>query len=49
MAAADLSQLFQSLGLPIPAAQFDQLIAACRDLDQQARADKIVQLTLKSA
>ena len=36
-------------GLPIPEAQFDTLIAACRDLDQQARADKLVQLTLKSA
>jgi hypothetical protein len=36
-------------GLPIPAAQFDELIAACRDLDQQARVDKLVQLTLTSA
>jgi 2-methylcitrate dehydratase PrpD len=34
-------------GLPIPAAQFEQLIAACRDLDRQARADTLVQLTVK--
>lgn len=36
-------------GLPIPAAQFNELIAACRDLDRQVRADKLVQLTLKRA
>jgi len=34
-------------GLPIPAAQFEELIATCRDLDQQDRADKLIQLTLK--
>jgi 2-methylcitrate dehydratase PrpD len=34
-------------GLPIPAAQFERIIATCRDLDQQARADTLVQLTLK--
>ena len=34
-------------GLPIPAAQFEQIIATCRDLDRQARADTIVQLTVK--
>jgi len=34
-------------GLPIPAAQYEALIAACRDLDRQDRADKLVQLTLK--
>jgi len=36
-------------GLPIPAAQFDEIIATCRDLDKQPRADKLVQLTLKKA
>jgi len=36
-------------GLPIPAAQFEEIIATCRDLDAQARADKLVQLTLKKA
>jgi hypothetical protein len=34
-------------GLPIPAAQFEEIIATCRDLDRQPRADKLVQLTLK--
>jgi 2-methylcitrate dehydratase PrpD len=34
-------------GLPIPAAQYESLIAACRDLDGQARADALVKLTLK--
>jgi hypothetical protein len=34
-------------GLPIPAAQFEQIIATCRDLDRQARADTLVQLTVK--
>jgi len=34
-------------GLPIPAAQFEQIIAACRDLDREARADTLVQLTVK--
>jgi 2-methylcitrate dehydratase PrpD len=36
-------------GLPITAAQFEEIIATCRDLEQQARADKIIQLTLKKA
>ena len=36
-------------GLPIPAAQFDEIVATCRDLDKQARADTLVQLTLKKA
>jgi 2-methylcitrate dehydratase PrpD len=35
-------------GLPIPAAQFEALIATCRDLDRQDRADRLVQLTLKT-
>ena len=34
-------------GLPIPAAQFEDIIATCRDLDRQPRADTLVQLTLK--
>jgi 2-methylcitrate dehydratase PrpD len=34
-------------GLPIPAAQFEQTIATCRNLDREARADALVQLTLK--
>jgi 2-methylcitrate dehydratase PrpD len=34
-------------GLPIPAPQFEAIIAACRDLDRQARADALVQLTLQ--
>jgi 2-methylcitrate dehydratase PrpD len=32
--------------LPIPAAQYEEMIATCRDLDQKPRADKLVQLTL---
>ena len=34
-------------GFPIPAAQFEELIAACRDLERQDNAGKLVQLTLK--
>ena len=34
-------------GLPIPAAQFEDIIATCRDLDGQDRADRLIQLTLK--
>ena len=34
-------------GLPIPEVQFEEIIATCRDLDQQDRADKLIQLTLK--
>jgi 2-methylcitrate dehydratase PrpD len=36
-------------GLPIPATQFEEIIAICRDLDRQDRADRLVQLTLKKA
>lgn len=36
-------------GLPIPAAQFEEIIATCRDLDRQDRADRLVQLTVKKA
>ena len=34
-------------GLPIPAAQFEELISTCRGLDVQPRADALVQLTVK--
>jgi 2-methylcitrate dehydratase PrpD len=34
-------------GLPIPAAQFERIIATCRDLDRADRADALVELTLK--
>jgi 2-methylcitrate dehydratase PrpD len=34
-------------GIPIPAEQFEQIITTCRDLEQQDRADKLIQLTLK--
>jgi hypothetical protein len=33
-------------GLPISEARFEQIIASCRDLEREARADKLVQLTL---
>jgi 2-methylcitrate dehydratase PrpD len=34
-------------GLPIPGSQFDQMIATCRDLERQQRADALIGLTLK--
>jgi 2-methylcitrate dehydratase PrpD len=34
-------------GLPIPESQFEEIIATCRDLDSQDRADKLIQLTVK--
>ena len=34
-------------GLPIPAAQFESLTEACRHLDRESKADKLVRLTLK--
>ena len=34
-------------GIPIPEAQFEEIIATCRSLDQQDRAGKLIQLTLK--
>jgi hypothetical protein len=33
-------------GLPIPAAQFEAIIATCRDLDRRDRAAELVELTL---
>ena len=34
-------------GLPIPPAQFEQIIETCRDLDRHERADALIKLTLK--
>ena len=36
-------------GLPIPAAHYEQLIAACRDLDRESRADRLIQLTIATS
>ena len=33
--------------LPIPAAQYGDIVATCRNLENEARADKLVRLTLK--
>jgi len=35
-------------GLPIPTARFDDVIATCRGLDGQTRADALIKLTLKA-
>ncbi len=35
-------------GLPIAAAQFNAIIATCRELEKQARADALVKLTVKA-
>ena len=34
-------------GLPIPAAQFESIIATCRDLEQHDSADALIKLTVK--
>ena len=34
-------------GLPIPAARYEEIIATCRELERQDRADRLVRLTLK--
>lgn len=34
-------------GLPIPAAQYDSIVATCRDLERHDRADALIRLTLK--
>ncbi|MBM3941332.1 MAG: MmgE/PrpD family protein [SAR202 cluster bacterium] len=34
-------------GVPVPAAQFEEIIETCRHLDTQGRADRLVQLTLR--
>jgi 2-methylcitrate dehydratase PrpD len=36
-------------GLPVPARQYEEIIATCRELDRQVRADKLIGLTLKPA
>jgi hypothetical protein len=36
-------------GLPIPAAQFEAIIATCRDLDRHDRADTLIELTRQPA
>lgn len=36
-------------GLPVPAVRFEEIIATCRDLERQERADKLIQLTVKTA
>jgi len=33
-------------GIPIPAAQFEEIVTTCRDLDRQDRADALIRLTL---
>jgi 2-methylcitrate dehydratase PrpD len=35
--------------IPIPAQQYEDIIATCRDLDQQGRAAKLVELTVKKS
>lgn len=35
-------------GLPIPAVQYEKMISTCGALDQEARADSLVKLTLKN-
>jgi hypothetical protein len=35
--------------LPVPAAQFEEIIKTCRDLQAQPRADKLVALTLAAS
>ena len=34
-------------GVPIPEAQFEEIIATCRDLDNERQADKLIKLTTK--
>ena len=36
-------------GIPIPTPQYEQIIETCRDLDQQSRAARLVELTLKKS
>ena len=33
-------------GIPISAAQFENIVATCRDLDRTDRADRLVRLTV---
>ncbi len=34
-------------GVPIPESQFEEIIATCRDLDNERHADKLIKLTTK--
>ena len=34
-------------GVPIPESQFEEIIATCRDLDNERQADKLIKLTIK--
>ena len=34
-------------GIPIPEAQFEEIITTCRELDQHEKADKLISLTLR--
>ena len=34
-------------GIPIPEAQFEEIITTCRELDQHEKADRLISLTLK--
>jgi hypothetical protein len=36
-------------GIPIPAGQYEEIVTFCRDLDQQGRAGKLVELTLRKS
>ena len=36
-------------GLPIPKSQFEDIISTCRDLDNQDRADRLIQLTIPAS
>lgn len=35
-------------GVPIPESQFEEIIATCRDLDNERQADKLIKLTTKN-
>jgi hypothetical protein len=35
-------------GIPVPPQQYEEIISTCRDLDQQRRAAKLIELTVKS-
>jgi 2-methylcitrate dehydratase PrpD len=35
-------------GLPIPATQYEQIVATCRNLENEGRADRLVALTLRT-
>jgi hypothetical protein len=35
--------------IPIPVAQFEEIVAICRDLDRESKAAKLVPLTIRKA